>query len=165
MPWTTRFDDSACCGNSPGSVNDNEPIARLLHSRISDPISAAFNRTQLTRPDDGAFSNGCGDADGCSVDRAAKLTESDLRERALSFAEQRPGREAQGAIVALASDLRGIECTADPKGRAVYIYDDPMAENAEHAVVRLSQHLPREDFQAVRLQMIAAFRWRVHQTK
>jgi hypothetical protein len=162
MPWTTRCDATPCCGASPGCVNDNEPIARLLHSRIADPLSAAFNRDQLTRPDK-PFSNVCGEADGCSVDRVAKLTQTQIRTRAVAMATLKDGRSAQGAVVALVSDLRAIPWPADPKGQAVYVYDDPMDTNPEHALIRVSQHVSRAEFQVVRKAILAAFKHKVEQ--
>lgn len=162
MSWTGRRDDLACCGDDPGLVAHPERLARLLHSKIEAPLEAAFTRKDLTwhgasRP----FENGCGFADGCSVDRRDSLDDDELRRRAWDRANAAPGREGRGAVVASASVLRGIAAVHDPSSRAVYIYDDPMAGNRQHAVIRVNSDVPRSDFDKIRVAIMAAFSDRV----
>lgn len=159
MSWTGRPDDRPCCGDEPGAVAPGETVVRLIHSRIYDPVHAAFKRSDLACPDNGeAFDNSCGNADGCSVDRAHGLTEEDVRNRSRLQAAMRSGREAKGGLVAAVADLRAIESELDPRGRAVYVYDDPRQDNREHAVIRVSGNLPRADFDQVRNAITKAFR-------
>lgn len=162
MDWTRRSDIAAACGADPGPVADREDVARLLHSTIVDPAAAAFSRKELEAPPPAtAFDNTCGFADGCSVHRSTNLSNEEIAARARVQAAVRAGREGRGAIVAAVSDLRAIPCSLDPNGRAVYVYDDPMADNREHAVLRVSQALPRTDFVDIRDQIIRAFKSRV----
>jgi hypothetical protein len=156
MSWTDRPDDCACCGDEPGAVKSNERVARLLHSKIIDPATAAFSRKELTQPE-GACSDVCGEADGGSIDRCDSVTDDELRERACALADIRPGRKGQGALVANVADLRAIRHEAAPNGRAVYVYDDPMLENRHHAVMRVSSSVPRSDFIDIQTAIVKAF--------
>lgn len=62
-----------------------------------------------------------------------------------------------GAKLAAVSALRAIPCAGDPNGRGVYVYDDPMPTNAEHAVLRVSEHADRPEFELIRVAIIEAF--------
>lgn len=161
MPWTTRPDSENRCDGPLGYVRDEETVARLLHSKIEIPMSSAFSRKMLEMPKDGVFDDACGDADGCSVDRAESLDVSELCARADAIAALGEGRVGRGAVVARVGDLRAIPHASDPLERAVYIYDDPMANNAQHAVLRVSASVDRSEFQIVREQIIKAFALRV----
>jgi hypothetical protein len=108
-----------------------------------------------------AFTNECGVADGCSVDRANELTDAALKERAAIRAGEGADRRPQGAIVASVDALRAITSPLDGTTPVVRIYDDPMEENPQHAIIRVHEGLPRPAFDAVRVKIIEAFSRRV----
>lgn len=157
MTWTGRPDSEPCCGDQPGSVACEEDVARLIHSKIQEPDVLAFTRKQLAAENIKSPSNICGEADGCSVERTAGLTEDDLRARAEAQAAQREGRTGQGAWIANVAALRAITHPDAPAGETVRVYDDPKADNDRHAVIRVWAGLPRTDFNEVRRAIIAAF--------
>lgn len=84
-------------------------------------------------------------------------------ERSRANAERREGREAEGAALAKVSELRAIQHELAPDGRAVVVYDDPRADNDRHAVIRLSDKIPRADFKLMQRAVVAAFRAKVGQ--
>lgn len=155
MSWTGRPDNQACCGDSPGAIDAKERVAHLIHSRNSEPPSSGLKRDTL-QPN-GDFSNNCGDSDGLSVDRCDGLSIGQLRERSTNLAEIRVGRTARGARIASVQALRAIGFADDPNGRAVYVYDDPRNDNSEHAVIRVTEHAGRPEFELIRTALIDAF--------
>ena len=159
MTWTGRPDNEPCCGDAPGAVACEEDVVRLLHCRILEPDQAAFTRSDLV-PNSAAPSNVCGEADGCSVDRSTGMTDDEIRARAVAQAEKKPGREGRGGLVASVAALRSIT-HPDAPGGAVRVYDDPRADNDRHAVIRLSEGIPRSDFSQIRRALINAFGRRV----
>lgn len=160
MSWTDRPDAEPCCGDEPGAVACAEDVARLLHSRIDDPEILAFSRKELTSIGINAPSNACGEADGCSVDRATGLSDGEIRQRADEQANRRPGRLGKGAWIANVAALRAISHPSAPDG-AVRVYDDPMPGNDRHALVRVAAEVPRTDFNEVRRAIMSAFSKRV----
>lgn len=160
MTWTDRPDSVPCCGDKPGAVACHEDVARLIHSKILDPDTLAFSRKELTAEKIVSPSNVCGDADGCSVDRATGLSDDELRRRANAQAAKKEGRTGQGAWVANVAVLRSLTHSEAPDG-AVRVYDDPKADNDGHAVIRVSANVPRTDFNEVRRAIMAAFSRRV----
>lgn len=161
MSWTDRADDTPCCDGPLGPVGSGEVVARLLHSKIDDPDKAAFTRKELTGHGLDAPSNVCGLADGCSVDRAKDLDDDDLRTRSAAQAAEKAGRAARGALVANVVAIRAISHPDGKDGRAVFVYDDPRADNDRHAVIRICDKIPRTDFTEIRRALIAAFDRRV----
>lgn len=160
MSWCGRTDRDACCDGPHGPVDGHENVARLLHEAIIDPDRAAFTRRDLAAHKIAEPSNVCGDADGCSVDRMIQLNEDDVAARSKAYAAEKPGRVAAGAVIASVADLRGIRHPSI-QGQAVFVYDDPRAANDLHAVVRLSDEVPRSDFKLMQRKVIDAFRRKV----
>ena len=146
MTWTGRADHQACCGASPGPISDGETIARLLHANIRVEENAHLTRSELQPPRKRPLDNRCGQADGCSVDRSSRLTDEELLRRAAAHALT---RISTGAIEWKAGDLRQIRADGDER-QVVFIYDDPMNDNHEHAVMRVREDLARPDFDQVR---------------
>jgi len=142
-------------------VNDDEWVARLLHSKIIDPDRAAFTRKELAAEGIEDPSNVCGDADGVSVDRMIDLNDNDVIQRSNDYAAQKEGRVAAGALLASVAALRAISHEEAEAGRAVFVYDDPRADNDRHAVIRLSDKIPRADFKRMQRRVIDAFTRRV----
>ena len=106
-------------------------------------------------------SNACGDADGVSVDRMIDLTDADAKARSERYAALKEGRIAAGAMLASVTVLRSITHEALEAGRAVFVYDDPKADNDRHAVIRLNDKVPRADFKRMQRKVIEAFTRRV----
>lgn len=152
MTWTGRNDDTPCCGDSPGAVASNETVAKYFHSGISEP-KAGFKRDRLKPPRD--FTNNCGEADGLSVDRSDALSLAELRARSAQLAGQ--NREPLGGHLAHVADLRAITLIGDPHNRGVYVYDDPLEGNREHAVIRVSEHADRAEFDRIRDAIMQVF--------
>lgn len=162
MTWTNRLDTAACCPGSKGAVDSTEDVALYLHSKIDNPDTIPFERKRLTGEDLGrAISNVCGDADGVSVDRAIGLSEAEILVRAKAQAERQPDRVSTGAKIALVSSLRDIRRDEDDASQVVFVYDDPLADNDAHAVIRLKQGLHRAEFNIIRRRIIDAFSRRV----
>lgn len=161
MSWTGRDDSNPCCGDDPGPVAPEETVARLLHSGIVDPPTVTFRRDDLHPRQPHACNNTCGESDGLSVDRCAGLEAGEIQARALAQAKARPGRTSAGALTALVSELRELRSEHDPRGRAVYVYDDPRPGNKQHSVIRVSEAIPRSDFHEVRDQIMKLFAGRI----
>lgn len=155
--WSARPDNQSCCNGPHGAVADEEDVARLIHSKISNPDRAAFTRKELAADGIEVPSNVCGDADGCSVDRVIDLSDADLVARSEAYAALKEGRVAEGAMVASVGELRKIEHELADERRAVLIYDDPRADNDRHAVLRLCDKIPRSDFKLMQRAVIDAF--------
>jgi hypothetical protein len=148
MSWIERSEKVPCCPDASTAVNDDERIARLLHSKNSQPFQETFRREELLPPK-GGHSNECGLADGFSVTRALDLSDDILRRMAADYASERDGRHSSGAIVAMAHDLRAIRKTGDVASQVVYLYDDPTAKDPMHAVIRVVP-MDRPDFSDVK---------------
>lgn len=160
MIWTGRDDDEPCCGPIPGAVTADEFVARLLYSGNDVPDAAAFQRKELHPPE--VVSNVCGDADGLSVARRANRSDAELCQLADTQAALRPDRVGRGARVARVGDLRDIRWIASPDDRIVFVYDDPKPDDPHHAVVRVSDRVPRTDFDRLRTDIFEAFAARIH---
>ena len=159
MSWSDRPDSEPCCAGPLGHVSSDEAVARLLHSKIAVPGQAAFTRRELTGEGDPEISNDCGHQSGCSVDRADGLEEDELRSRAVQQASLKPGRVAEGALIASAHELRSI--IHEAAGQAILVYDDARADNERHAVIRVSSAIPRTDFGLIRSMIMKAFSTRI----
>ena len=164
MTWTSHSEADIRCKNPPGPVRAGELVARLLHTRNSDPHQDTFLSKDFFPPRGGAISNVCGASSGFSVDRCDQLSDDDLRARAKAFAASRNnGRVSKGAIVASVDDLRGIRVTGSPDEQVVFVYDDPKYDdpkdpNEEHAVVRVRASVDRTDWDDLRDKIRKAFR-------
>ena len=134
MSWTEHDEGEQRCAASSGPVASNEVVARLLHSKIFNPRMQWFRVDELFWPDSKAYSKECGVSDGCSVDRCADLSEDEIRQRANGQAERVEGRFSKGAARASVRAIRDIQVPAI--GAAFCVYDDPIAGNAEHSVIR-----------------------------
>lgn len=138
-------------------MGSSETVARLVHSNIYEPDIAAFTRKELTGAGIPVISDLCGEADGCSVDRADGLSDDELKARSEAQAGSSPNRVAKGARIADVAALRAIGHKDARDGQAVRIYDDPRPANDRHAVLRVCAAIPRPDFLEVRRQIVAAF--------
>ncbi|MNV18021.1 hypothetical protein D3C71_1088280 [compost metagenome] len=88
------------------------------------------------------------------------MTDDEIRTRSEAQARKREGRNAEGGLIANVAALRGIVHELAPEG-AVRVYDDPMPDNDEHAVIRIVENVPRADFNEVRSKIMAKFDRRV----
>jgi hypothetical protein len=149
MTWTGRQDSVQCCPDSPGAVNDDEAVVRLLHSKNSQPFQETFRTEELLPPKKRAISNVCGDADGFSITRLAGRTDHDIRKAAVDYAAQKADRTSSGALIAKAADLRKIRKTGDLQNQVVYVYDDPTNDDKNHALIRVAE-MDRPDFSDVK---------------
>lgn len=163
MAWTERPDSAPCCPGPRGAVAETEHVARLLHSNIDHPDIAPFQRKDLTGEGLSRVpSDACGDADGCSVNRADGLDDADLRSMSESQAARgsKP-RQASGAVVANVSAIRALRRIDSTDEQVVFVYDDPMVGNDRHAVLRVVQGLPRADFKELQKRLAETFARRV----
>lgn len=172
--WTNRLETQVTCGGDLGAVSDDETIARLL--LVQNPPSGwrPFKLPGFLPPSSGPISNTCGDSDGGSVDRANTLTGDDLQNRSNSFAAvQQAAAEARaaetgkpnkivrsggGSLVATVGVLRTLTVTSQNDAQVVYIYADPRADNAEHAVVRISTAVLEEELPLLYDDITAGFK-------
>lgn len=86
------------------------------------------------------------------------MDDAEVVRRAQRQAERRPGRVGRGALVADVAQLRALR--HESATRAVFIYDDPKLDNREHAVIRVSDMIPRTDFLEIQLAILAVFQQR-----
>lgn len=143
------------CPDGLGAVRDEERVARLFVPQVPDQGYQPFIRKDLLPPKGRAASDVCGASDGASVDRRSTLSDDELRTRSARFATEcnaerarrgkPPNRFAGGALVASVDRLRAIRRPVGKPEQIVLVYDDAMPENAEHAVVRLSEAVPEEE--------------------
>jgi hypothetical protein len=97
------------------------------------------------------------------VVRNATLSDDQVRALSEAQASRRSGRTAQGALVAIADELRRIAHEESP-GQVVYIYDDPIRpDELQHAVIRGKETIPRTDQDDIRDKITAAFKVRIAQ--
>lgn len=142
--WTSRQEADACCPGDHGAVDDAERLARLLHTRIIEPDYDPLRRSDFFPPRGRPASNECGNSDGCSVIRADCFSDQEIRELAKLQAERRENRSQKGALVANAGELRSIRLPNNDN-QLVYVYDDPLVDQAMHAVIRGDDQLTRPD--------------------
>ncbi|QIK77752.1 hypothetical protein G7077_01315 [Sphingomonas piscis] len=139
-------------------MNDNEIVARLLHSGIAEPDFDPFLRKDFFPPQDREMSNVCGEADGVSVVRRLDYTDQDLQQKAVELAGE--NRTGEGALLARAADLRNIRLSLVPI-QAIYIYDDPTDEESGHAILRGIESLDRPEQEELRLSVRLRFDQRI----
>ena len=153
--WTDRDDAAQCCPSLLGAVEDSEYLARLIHSTIEEPKGNPFKREEMFPPK-GEFSNVCGESHGTSLVRRDGISDEELCDRASRQAERKPGRVGRGAFVAKSAELREIEHPDRPGEVAIRIYDDPMATDQHHCVLRASP-VPRTLQSEIRNKVRALF--------
>ena len=132
--WVDRNDRIA--GDCPaGPVEDDEPVARLLASRMwvdNKLQDCTFEREHLIPPKNGAINNEPGQRDGESLIRNKDVPDATLV--ALSAAKP---TTAGAAIFDLAA-IRQIVAADDASRRMFRVYEDPTDELPQHAVIRFA---------------------------
>lgn len=171
MSWTGRPEADACCDGSRGAVCSDERVARITVRPLAATGYTPFRRSDFFPPTDGQFSNQCGNADGFSVDRCDGLSEDDIRLRSATRAAsanlrrmevgKQPSQSQDGAIIAKVQRLRELRLDDLPAEQVVYVYDDPLAENDRHAVIRCSQSVPEEERATLLTRVERAFDTRI----
>ena len=172
VSWTSRADGACYCDGPLGAVLNGEQVARILI--LQDPPQGynPFSRKEFFPPTDRLASNVCGDADGCSVDRCSDLTKEELIERSARRAATANARAAArqktsitrlpgGAVIATVGVLREVRAASQPNQQAIFVYDDPLADNGEHAVIRASVEVPEEEVALLLLDVRRTFSDRV----
>lgn len=150
MGWTDRDDRQSKCEGPLGAVDDNERVARLVGTQVPNVGYNPFMRREFV-PGPNGFDDTCGNSDGASVDRLLNLSEADVRARSAAKADSVNGRRIaqgktanmtpDGALVAEVEALRALR-VADYPEQVVFVYDDPMDTNPQHAVIRVKPDLP-----------------------
>lgn len=156
MAWTDWEDDQPRCPGVHGPVGCAETVAKLLHTTIAPPEHSPFKRTEIFPDPKKEISNTCGESSGSSVIRCSSLTHDELRDRAQTQAARRPGRDQQGALVALVSELRTIS-VSEQSEQQVFVYDDANADEPLHAVIRGRAHIDRPTQSAILAAIQAIF--------
>lgn len=151
--WIEQSDLEPKCPGPMGPVHGDENVVRHIHTGNSNPFKAAFQKAELFRPDNEAYSNACGASHGASVDRVAGLTDNELRKRSEAQAGER--HTSRGCMIANVAELRGIKIP-DTDGQIVRVYDDARLDNSQHAVIRCSASRP--DRNRLRDAIVKAFR-------
>jgi hypothetical protein len=169
--WTTRSESEAFCEGPLARVDSTEAVARLIVRQEPNEGYNPFQRSDLLPPKKRDIENTCGEQDGLSVDRCRGLSADELIARSALRAEvsnarrvergKAPNQFPAGASVAEVSDLRAIGSPGLPGRQVVFVYDDAMEDNAEHAVIRLSEHVPEEEVALVLLDLKNAFKERI----
>ena len=143
--WTRSSDDEQCCPSGLGAVESVETIARLTLIRTKEPLGYnPFNRRDLFSADD-TPNNDCGNKDGCSVDRRDTLSDYIILKRSDDFAARGNNRVGNGAYLVKVETLRHHRLETMPNQQVLFVYDDPMPENAEHAVIRATNEVADEE--------------------
>jgi hypothetical protein len=154
MSWTDDPDSAHRCPQSPGSVEGDEEVYRLLHAKNDNSPGERFKRNELQpiKP----VQNNCGESSGLSVFRRAGLSDGEIAERAEEFAGGK-GIASRGAVFAKAADIRSIELDGEAGEQIVFVYDDgqvfpdsPEKDNPLHVVIRVRQLPDRSSFDRVR---------------
>ncbi len=141
--WSGRSEDEPCCHGPLGPVRNDEQLARLTFQRTKEPLHYKWIQRKELFPRDNAFSNVCGAQDGMSVDRSSDLSNQQLIDRSEVHARRGNHRLGNGAYVADAGAVRAIH---SPSGECAFrIYDDPLQDNDEHAVIRGRILVPEEE--------------------
>ncbi len=60
-----------------------------------------------------------------------------------------PNQFSSGGRIASVQALRGLGRATDADDQVVFVYDDPKSDNAEHAVIRVSNGVPEEELAGV----------------
>lgn len=161
MSWTGRSEGEACCPGPNGPVRTEERLARLLHTRNLEPNYDPFARRELFPPKGGGYDNTCGDADGISVVRCSELSDENLRKRAQSQADIRPGRQQEGALLAEVQAVRSARAASFPNQQIAFVYDDAKQDDDLHAAVRGIETADRPEQDEIREAVRRAFAKRV----
>lgn len=155
MGWTSRSEGIACCPGALGPLRDVETVARLIVGKVDEPDFEPIRRSELF-PNGADFSNICGDSDGLSVARNSALSNEAVKIMSVAQANQRPGRNARGAIVANVQDLRDVRIQNLPL-QLIFIYDDAKKSDTTHAVVRCLESIDRPSQEQIRIEVRECF--------
>lgn len=143
--WTGSPDEEQCCPSELGAVRSDETLARLTHIRTKEPLGYnPFSRRDLFTADQ-TPNNECGHKDGCSVDRRDTLSDDLIRKRSEDFAARGNNRVGDGAYLLKVETLRHHRLETMPDQQIFFVYDDPMPENVEHAVIRATNEVADEE--------------------
>ena len=143
--WTGSSDEEQCCPSALGAVRSDEMVARLTITRTKEPFGyTPFRRADLF-PGAQPVSNECGNKHGCSVDRRDTLSDEIVFKRSADFAAVGKNRIGDGAYLITAEKLRQHRLLTMPNQQVFFVYDDPMPENQEHAVIRAATEVPDEE--------------------
>ena len=154
MTWTGREESVACC-DGLGPVQDNEAVCRILIKRTVEPLFYTWFARKDLFPD-GVFSNVCGTQDGLSVDRSSNLSDDEVSSRSAARAALGNNRMSNGGLQAEVSAIRAIARWDDPSN-AFRIYDDPLQNNLQHAVIRGCENIPDEDRASLMIELEELF--------
>jgi hypothetical protein len=143
--WTGSSDEEQCCPSTLGAVGSGETLARLTLIRTKEPFGYTWLKRQDLFPADETPSNECGTKDGCSVDRRDTLPDEIILKRSEDFAANGKNRKGDGAYLAAVKTLRNHRLETMPDQQVLFVYDDPMPENEEHAVIRAAAEVADEE--------------------
>jgi hypothetical protein len=143
--WTGSSDEEQCCPSALGAVGSGETLARRTLKRTSAPLTYAWFKREDFIPKNDGFSNDCGTKDGLSVDRRDTLTDEQIYQRSNEFARIGKNRVGDGAYLIKVETVRNVRKYNTPNQQVLFVYDDPMIENLEHAVIRIAEDVPDEE--------------------
>ncbi len=143
--WTGSPDDEQCCPSALGAVGSDETLARMTLARTKEPFGHNWLRRQDLFPSDEPPNNECGKKEGCSVDRRDTLSDDVILKRSDDHAAKRDNRIGDGAYLVRVETLRHHRLETVPNQQVLFVYDDPMPENAEHAVIRATNEVADEE--------------------
>jgi hypothetical protein len=132
--WVDR--DDRVAGDCPaGPVTDDEPVARLLTTRMwvdGKLQDCAFEREHLIPPKGRAINNTPGHRDGESLIRNRELPDAKLTELSA------PKPNSEGAAIFDLAAIRQIVAADDASRRMFRVYEDPTDDLPQHAVIRFA---------------------------
>lgn len=143
--WTGSSDEEQCCPSALGAVGSGETLARRTLKRTAEPLNYAWFKLEDFIPKKDSFSNDCGTKDGLSVDRRDTLTNEQICERSDQFANVGKNRIGDGAYLIKVETVRKARKYDAPNQQVLFVYDDPMLGNQEHAVIRIAEDVPEEE--------------------
>ena len=143
--WTGSPDEEQCCPSGLGAVGSDEILARRTIKRTAAPLAYAWFKREDFIPKSQGFSNGCGTKDGLSVDRRDTLSDEQIFERSNQFANIGKNRVGDGAYLIKVETVRKARKYNAPNQQVLFVYDDPMIDNQEHAVIRIAEDVPDEE--------------------
>jgi hypothetical protein len=148
--WTDRPEGIACCPDSPGPVISAEIVARLNAVLPAPSGIDYFPRNELIppKPEVEPISNVCGEQHGYSVTRTAGRSDDEVAELSRSLAAAK-GKSSFGTLAGPVDSLRAYRLT-QVDGQVVFIYDDPIKGDNNHAVIRVRADLSKGRVNEVR---------------
>lgn len=171
MNWTARCESDPYCEGALGRVSSDEKVARIVIRQEPDQGYNPFQRSELLPPKKREPDNTCGQQDGLSVDRSSNLSRDQLYARSVAraFAKNeirkangKPANQSpEGAVVAEVERLRQISRPSMEGKQVIFIYDDALPDNQQHAVIRVSASVPDEEVALILDDIRRAFDQRV----